>query len=103
MLTTASKGQSTFRFLASKNEWNIVIASLFPPPPSGRKGPFHSAFLMVSKLKKKTQDTRLLVAFSPAWTVRKLMEYLDGQKNFNIGNWTWIFSDFGSKKVKHGV
>ena len=101
MLTTASKGQSTFRFLASKNEWNVVISSLIPPSPLGRDEPLVSAGFVLEKW-KKTQATRLMVAFGPTWTVRTLMKFLD-KKTFNIGNWTWIFSDLGNKKVRHGV
>lgn len=92
----ASKGQSTFRFLASKNEWNVVISSLIPPSPLGRDEPLVSAGFVLEKW-KKTQATRLMVAFGPTWTVRTLMKFLD-KKTFNIGNWTWIFSDFGNKK-----
>lgn len=98
----ASKGQSEFRFIASKNEWNVVMASLITPPPQGRGGQFISARMVLGKL-KKTQATRLLVAFCPTWTVSKLMQYADSVKDFDISNWTWIFSDLGNKKVKHGV
>jgi len=78
------------------------MASLIPPPPFGRGGPFTSAGMVVPKL-KETQATRLVVAFCPTWTVSKLMQFADDSKNFDVGNWTWIFSDFGNKKVKYGV
>jgi len=92
----ASKGQSAFRFIASKNEWNVVFASLIPPSPNGRVGTFRSARRVLNKL-KTTQATRLLVAFCPTWAVSKLMQYEDSQ-GLDMVNWTWIFSDLGDKK-----
>ena len=97
LLIAASKGQSKFRLIGYENEWNVVKTILIPPSPFGR-GDVTSAKPLLDPLKSST-DTRLLVVFCPTWAVSKLMEltYCDGM---DMGNWTWIFSDLGNKKVK---
>lgn len=99
MSLTGSEGHSTFRLTAYENEWNVVAATLIPPSPLGRTGNMRSAFRALDGL-KSSDRTRLLIVFCPAWAVSKLMHVAVTKKD--MGNWTWIFSDLGNKKVKHG-
>lgn len=99
LLITAAKGQSKFRLIAYENEWNVVTATLIPPPPFGRERPMTSAFMVLSRL-KSTQATRLVVVFCPTWAVSKLMQFAEIY-GLDMTNWTWIFSDLGNKEVKH--
>lgn len=100
LFITASKGQSNFRLIAYENEWNVVTATLIPPSPSGR-GDIRSAMMVLRRL-KLSQATRLLVVFCPTWAVSKLMQFAASNMiGMNMGNWTWIFSNLGNKKVKH--
>lgn len=99
MLIAASKGQSKFRLIAYENEWNVVKTILIPPPPNGGGGVKFAWKVLLRSLKTYT-ETRLLIVFCPTWAVSKLMELAKFTIGMDMGNWTWIFSDLGNKKVK---
>lgn len=41
--------------------------------------------------------------FFPAWAVEKFMKQVKKQLQTEMGNWTWIFSNFGNRKVRNFV
>ena len=39
--------------------------------------------------------------FFPAWVVEKFMKQVKKNLQTEMGNWTWIFSNFGNRKVRN--
>ena len=95
----APEGHSSFRLIANGNEWNMVKETLISPDKVGRQGDLGSAFVDIRYL-KDSQSTRLAVMFFPAWAVEKFMKQVKKQLQTEMGNWTWIFSNFGNRKVR---
>ena len=86
--------------IASENEWNVVKATLISPDPGGREGDLRMASNDIKSL-KESQSTRLVVVFFPAWVVEKWMKLVKTKLDTDMGNWTWIFSNFGNRKVSN--
>lgn len=77
----------------------MVKETLISPDKVGRQGDLGSALMAIRYL-KDSQSTRLAVMFFPAWAVEKFMKQVKKQLQTEMGNWTWIFSNFGNRKVR---
>lgn len=77
----------------------MVKETLISPDKYGRQGDLGSALMDIQYL-KDSQSTRLAVMFFPAWAVEKFMKQVKKQLQTEMGNWTWIFSNFGNRKVR---
>ena len=95
MTFTASRGQSSFRLLAYENEWNVVLASLFPPLSIPGKGIAPAMALY----RLSAASTRLAIVFCPPWAVKPMMNEARSMDSINMKTWTWIFSDLGNSEV----
>lgn len=77
----------------------MVKETLILPDPDGRQGNMRLASGDIQYL-KDSQSTRLAVMFFPAWAVEKFMKQGKKILQTEMGNWTWIFSNFGNRKVR---
>ena len=77
----------------------MVKETLILPDPEGRQGNMRLASGDIQYL-KDSQSTRLAVMFFPAWAVEKFMKQGKKILQTEMGNWTWIFSNFGNRKVR---
>ena len=77
----------------------MVKETLISPDRDGRQGDLGSAWIDIQNL-KDSQSTRLAVVFFPAWAVEKFMKQVKKKLQTEMGNWTWIFSNFGNRKVR---
>ena len=77
----------------------MVKETLILPDPDGRQGNMRLASGDIQYL-KDSQSTRLAVMFFPAWAVEKFMKRVKKTLQTEMGNWTWIFSNFGNRKVR---
>ena len=80
----------------------MVKETLISPDKYGRQGDLGSALMDIRYL-KDSQSTRLAVMFFPAWAVEKFMKQVKKPLQTEMGNWTWIFSNFGNRKVRNFV
>ena len=80
----------------------MVKETLILPDPEGRQGNMRLASGDIQYL-KDSQSTRLAVMFFPAWAVEKFMKRVNKTLQTEMGNWTWIFSNFGNRKVRNFV
>lgn len=80
----------------------MVKETLILPDPEGRQGNMRLASGDIQYL-KDSQSTRLAVMFFPAWAVEKFMKQGKKILQTEMGNWTWIFSNFGNRKVRNFV
>ena len=78
----------------------MVKETLISPDRDGRQGDLGSALIDIQNL-KDSQSTRLAVMFFPAWVVEKFMKRVKKTLQTEMGNWTWIFSNFGNRKVRN--
>ena len=77
----------------------MVKETLISPDPDGKQGNLRLASMDIDYL-KDSQSTRLAVMFFPAWAVEKFMKRVKKTLQTEMGNWTWIFSNFGNRKVR---
>lgn len=78
----------------------MVKETLISPDRNGKQGDLDVASRDIQYL-KDSQSTRLAVMFFPAWAVEKFMKQVKKKLQTEMGNWTWIFSNFGNRKVRN--